>query len=228
MRAERWGLVGALLIGCLIGPYTSFTPALLDVILAAIPLVVSVTLSVLVSRPPGRRMTGLIVVLTCEIILVGLAIAGAAFPAIWQGYSNDAQYISLFAEILLTPFAVVFALGALGTSERTGTIPAEWAIKCAVMSWLGVGIHNVVIPYLVPIVWAAFSVLVLHAQIHSGGFGNALWPIVLAVVVIFISGLYAAGFGVAIIGGLFGAALRTRLMRGSRSNRPSAPPVSQA
>lgn len=208
MRRNWWRLGIALFMGSLVGQYGGFvTASLPDVVISWIALALPVVLSVALDRTLVHKGAALIWVTPPVLVLGGLLIAGTAFPAVWQGYSGDAAFLSLGALILLAPLAAAFAVGVRGGQlAKTGTL----AVACAAVAWLGIGIHNVVLPYLLPLLSIYYAAVIQHATMRAGSGGGILLG---TIIILYISLIYLAGFGLATIAGLLGGALRTRLAR---------------
>jgi hypothetical protein len=225
MRSSWLAPATALLMGCLVGGYSVGPPwaTLAGVVASAVALALPVTLSVAVDPAIARRSWKVAAVGTISLLLGGLLVAGAAFPAVWQGYGSDAAAISVLAAVLLTPFAAGFAVGTVSTRAQPGRGWEGQAIACGVLAWAGVGLQAVALPYLFPIARGFFAVLVLHQPVptSSGGFTYgwvAVIPFVLALIL-----LYGIGFGLAAVVGRLGGTLRARLSRPRRRPDHAAP-----
>ncbi len=158
------------------------------------------------------------------MLLVGrLLVAGAAFPAVWQGYSNDAQGISLLAEMLLTPFAAAFIVIATHPQGEGSNSPEKEAIICALLAWVGIGLHNVLLPYVLPLASGIITSLSPDPLLHRSGLGAGFQLVTAAVVLVYLGCFYAIGFGLAGIEGLLAAALRGRLTRHPATIVPTGP-----
>jgi hypothetical protein len=215
MRRNWWRLGIALFMGSLVGQYGGFiTASLLEVVISCIALALPLVLSVALDHTLTPKSAALIWVTAPVLVLSSLLIAGTAFPAVWQGYSGDAAFLSLGALILLAPLAAAFAVGVHGGQlAKTGTL----AVACAAVAWLGIGIHNVVIPYLFPLLSIYYASVIQHATMRAGFGGGILLG---TIIILYISLIYLAGFGLATIEGLLGGALRSRL---ARSRAPRTP-----
>lgn len=209
----------ALLMGCLVGGYTAGPPwaTLAGVVASALALALPATLSVAVDRAIARRVWTVAGVGAIALLLGGLLVAGATFPAIWQSYSSDAAAISVLAAMLLAPFVAGFAVGTLSSrGEPDQGWEGRQARACGVFAWAGVGLQALALPYLFPFTRGLFAVLVLHQPVptSSGGWAYgwvAVIPVVLGMII-----LYVAGFGLAAAEGLLGGMLRSRLARPGR------------
>ncbi len=209
MRKSHWRRRGAaVLIGGLVGPYTVVLGGkLADVAISAVALGGAVVLGVLLDRTLERKPAALLRVIPPMLILGGLAIAAAADTALWQGYAADAAWICLIGLMLLTPLGATFALGVRGEAADGSSAPA---VMFATLAWVGVGMRNVVLPYLLVLVRAVFIVsssqeLTSYRML----FGLSLYTD-LMILTFFV---YVCAFGVALPLGLLGATLRTRLTR---------------
>lgn len=207
-RAPGWRIGAALLMGGLVGPYISFSkPATPDVLISAAAVALPVLLSVALDRTLTRKVSALLWVGVPVLIVAGLAIAEVVSPGIWQAYASDAGYFSLIALALLAPFAAAFALRA---GSRGLASPAA-AIGYGALAWLGVGVHNIVIPYYPPLAQAFGGIVQAHSQAQrdDSAFGVA----VVALVILLIGSVYLMGLGLAVLGGWGGGALRARMGR---------------
>jgi hypothetical protein len=215
MRERRQANAISFVMGCLVGGYvfgtTSPSPPLIAVVVSTLALAVPPIISVGADIWIRHRVWSLLTVTATSALLGGLLIASAAHPEVWQSYSSDATWISVLGAMFLAPVAAAFAVGA----PRAGRQPLNgWqnqAIACGVLAWAGVGLQAVVLPYVVPFVLTLFAVLVLHQPLptSSGGWTYG-WVIIIPIVLGLIV-LYVAAFALAVLGGLLGGALRTRL-----------------
>jgi hypothetical protein len=215
MRTRWLAPAISLLMGCLVGGYSVGPPfyTLAGVVASALALALPVTLSVALDPAIARRAWAVAGVGAISLVLGGLLVMGAAFPAVWQGYSSDAAAISLLAAMLLAPFAAGFAVGTLSMRAEPDRGWEVQASTCGALAWAGVGLQAVALPYLFPSARVLFAVLVEHQPLptSSGGFTYgwvAAIPLVLALVL-----FYGIGFGLAVFGGFLGGALRARLWR---------------
>ena len=224
---ERWmAIATSLLMGCLVGGYLVGTnsPTLVGVVISVVALALPATISVAVDGRIRRRAVAVAGVAATSASLGGLLIASAANPAFWQGYAGDAGWISVPAAMLLAPVAAAFAVGTPGAPGELGRGWEGRAIACGVFAWAGVGLQSVALPYLLPFARGLFAVVVLRQPVptSSGGFTYgwvAVIPILLALIV-----LYVFGFGLAMIGGRLGGALRSRLSHPHRRPGVANPP----
>jgi hypothetical protein len=212
--ASRWPLVVALLMGGAVGPYTYLSsPQPLDVVLTiaalALPMLFSVALDpAIASRPAALAKVGVPILIIAAVLL-----ANAMNPAIWQSYASTAVLFSLLPAMVLAPLCAGFVSGA-GVDPAAPFAHAarkSLAWRCGALAWLGVGIHNLVIPYVIPLIGlVAFLVTRTPATpVHGGLFG----VFILASLVITLFILFVIGFGLAIPTGLGGEALHARLRR---------------
>ncbi|HEX4628933.1 MAG TPA: hypothetical protein VH137_09100 [Gemmatimonadales bacterium] len=74
----------AILMGCLVGPYTGLFPSLVfAVIVSALVLAIPALTSVLIDPALAHRTATLVSVGVCALLVGSLLVAGAAFPAVW-------------------------------------------------------------------------------------------------------------------------------------------------
>lgn len=201
-RDPGWRLGAALIMGALIGPYTGdLYLTRLDVFISATALALPVLLSVAFDRALAHRAVALVLVGVPVLIIEGLVIASVMFPAVWQGGASDAGFYALVAIGLLAPVAAGFALGV----GRHAVSPVT-AITYGALAWAGVGIHNIVVPYALPLALSAVEMFITHSQPQNA---VALGLAILVTVV--VGSVYLSGFGVAVLGGWGGNVLRSRL-----------------
>jgi len=209
--ASRWPLVVALLMGGAVGPYMYLSsPRPLDVALTiaalALPMLFSVALDAAIPhRPAALAKVGVPILIIAAVLL-----ANAMNPAIWQSYASSAVLFSLFAAMVLAPLCAGFVSGA-GATPAAYADRKSLAWRCGALAWLGVGIHNLVIPYVIPLIGlVAFLVTrTPGTPVHGGFFG--MYILASLVITLFI--LFVTGFGLAIPIGLGGEALHARLRR---------------
>jgi hypothetical protein len=211
-------------MGCLVGGYWYGAPAqtypgLVAVVVSALALGVPVLIGVGVDSRITRRGITFVCVAAITLLLGGLLVAGAAYPAVWQGYSNDASFISVLGEMLLAPIAAAFALGARPNPDR------DWVAQAMVygaLAWLGVGLQNVILPYIIPLASLVVYFIVHHTLPPShGGWGYG-YVFVIIIAVIPLIAIYFVMFGFAISGGLLGGVLR-RLPTPRPATSPPSP-----
>jgi hypothetical protein len=196
------GLALALLLGLLAGVYTdSSGRAIFDNALAAILLALPPLLAVsfdpaLRARPGALARVAAAVALALAAILLGDLLVNAL-----QGQPRLDDGLFVLAALLLIPVSAAFALAGRGPRFRDN---APLAAGCGLVAWLGVGIHNLLIPFL----------LGFYSPSRNG---NDFADLVFAVLVV----LYAIGFGLAALAGLLGAALRAWLLRSGARFQPS-------
>src|SRR5690348_12570363 len=184
----------ALLIGLLAGVYTDnsgraiFDNALAAIVLALPPLLAAAIDPALRVRPGALARVAAAVVLALAAILLGDLLVNAL-----QGQPKLDDGLFVLAAI---------ALAGRGPHFRDN---AALAAGCGLAAWLGVGIHNLLIPFL----------LGFYSPSRNG---NDFADLVFAVLVV----LYAIGFGLAALAGLLGAALRAWFLRSGPRVQPSS------
>lgn len=184
----------ALLAGLLAGVYTdSSGRAIFDNVLAAFLLALPPLLAVsfdpaLRARPGALARVTAAVAFALAAILLGDFLVNALQA---QPRLDDGLFV--LAVILLMPVSAAFALAGRGPRFRDN---AALAAGCGLVAWLGIGIHNLLMPFLL-------------GFFTPGRNGNDFADLVFAVLVV----LYAIGFGLAALAGLLGAALRAWLLR---------------
>jgi hypothetical protein len=225
MRTRWLAPAIALLMGCLVGGYSVGPPwaTLAGVVASVLALALPVTLSVAVDPAIARRAWTVAGVGAIALLLGGLLVVGAAFPAVWQDYRSDAAAISVLGAMLLAPLAAGFAVGTLSMRVEPDRGWEGQARACGVLAWAGVGVQALALPYLFPFARGLFAVLVVHQPVptSSGGFTYgwvAVIPLVLGLIL-----LYGVGFGLAAVGGRLGGMLRARLARPRRRPGHAAP-----
>ncbi|HEX4628934.1 MAG TPA: hypothetical protein VH137_09105 [Gemmatimonadales bacterium] len=115
--------------------------------------------------------------------------------------------------MLLTPFVAAFIVIATRPQGEGGSSPEREALICAVLAWVGIGLQNVLLPYVLPLAAGIITALSPHPPLHRGGLGEGFQLVTAAFVVVYLACVYAIGFGLASIEGLLAAALRGRLTR---------------
>jgi hypothetical protein len=163
-------------------------------------------ISVLIDRTMRRRLGVVAWVGLTALLAGGLVIAGAAFPSVWQGYTNDAAFYSLVALYLLTPLVASFTVTHSAESSLTWE---RRAMSFGLLAWLGLGVQNLLLPYIVPFARSYLDIVVLHAPANRGGLGYGFLPAIFVFFIICI--LYGCGLGLAGILGWVGGALRRRV-----------------
>ncbi|HEU4784658.1 MAG TPA: hypothetical protein VFS83_15050 [Ktedonobacterales bacterium] len=164
----------ALLIGALAGPWFNLThPTALDVALNALVIAV----------PP---------LLAVALVVVVLPLGDVLLNAI-QGFPKFDTTFMIGLAVVLCPLIAAFAVGTRG-ARLGGTVGL--ALGCGVLAWVGVGLHNL----LVPLLLGQFS-----SSGPSSGFGDLVFAVLLI--------LYALGFILALLLGFLGALLRLWLAR---------------
>lgn len=182
----------ALLIGASTGPWFSLTqPTVLDALLCALAMAVPPLLAVTLmktTQPGAPLRTGLFVALLVVLLPLGDVLLNAI-----QGHPRlDVLFIVGLA-IVLCPLIAAFSVGTRGARLR-GT--AALALGCGAMAWLGIGVHNL----LVPLLLGQFS-----STGPSSGFGDLVFVALLV--------FYLVGFVLALLLGIVGALLRLWLAR---------------
>jgi hypothetical protein len=205
--ASRWPLVVALLMGGAVGPYSSFASVTqLDVALSVAALVLPVLFSVVLDAAIPGRSAALAKTGVSVLVLGGLLLANALYPAIWRGYAGTATAVSLFAAMLLSPLSAGFVSGAGADPAAPFAHAARKSLawRCGALAWLGVGIHDFFFPYVLPFIGLA----------SNGSSGGGYVPVVaLGALLVLLSAAYVTGFGLAVATGLGGEALHARLRR---------------
>lgn len=146
-RSVLLRLTLAFLIGLLVGTYTDVTlstAAPLDLAISAVILVVTCLLSLVLDPTLTRRGTALVVTaVVLLLVLGGLPLVDALINQL-QGFPGLDLTSLLVIDLLLAPLVAAFALGASGTRLGPTLGPS---IGCALLAWLGVGLHHVALPY---------------------------------------------------------------------------------
>jgi hypothetical protein len=215
--ASRWPLVVALLMGAAVGPYTDFSsPQALDAALTIAALALPMLLSVALDHAIPSRPAALAKVGAPILIIAALLLANAMNPAIWQSYASSAGWFSLLPAMVLAPLCAGFFSGA-GTNPLAPAAPFAYAARkslawrCGALAWLGVGIHDLVILYVIPFI--GLIVFLVTGTPASQGRGGLFSVFFLATLLIGLFVLFVTGFGLAIPTGLGGEALHARLRR---------------
>lgn len=192
----------ALLLGLLAGVYTDtsgraiFDNALAAVVLALPPLLAAALDPALRARPGALARVAAAVALALAAILLGDLLLNAL-----QGQLKLDDGLFVLAAILLIPVSAAFSLAGRAPRFRDN---AALAAGCGLAAWLGVGIHNLLIPFLL-------------GFFTPGRNGNDFADLIFAVLVV----LYVIAFGLAALAGLLGAALRAWLLRSGPRFQPS-------
>ena len=189
-------LILALLLGLLVGDYSDITLSTavpLDLIISAVVLAVPPLLTVQLDAELARHGRALI------LVAVGLGLVLVIFPLLdvlfnlVQGFPGLDLTTVLAADLLAAPLVAAFALGSRG-KRFGGTVGL--ALGCAVLAWVGVGIHHVLLPY------PAGLCRSLNGATEFADLVCILKDII-----------WAVGIAVAVVAGLIGAALRTAFTR---------------
>lgn len=198
-RSTFTRLALALLIGALAGPWFNLThPTALDVALnalvIAVPPLLAVALTKTAEKTTGRDRALLRVGLAVALVVVILPLGDVLLNAI-QGFPKFDTTFMIGLAVVLCPLIAAFAVGTRGASLG-GTVGL--ALGCGVLAWVGVGLHNL----LVPLLLGQFS-----PSGPSSDFGDLVFVVLLI--------LYALGFVLALLLGFLGALLRLWLARPS-------------
>lgn len=198
-RSTFTRLALALLIGALAGPWFNLThPTALDVALnalvIAVPPLLAVTLTKTAEKTTGRDGALLRVGLAVALVVVILPLGDVLLNAI-QGFPKFDTTFMIGLAVVLCPLIAAFAVGTRGASLG-GTVGL--ALGCGVLAWVGVGLHNLLVPLLL-------------GQFSPSGPSSDFGDLVFAVLLI----LYALGFVLALLLGFLGALLRLWLARPS-------------
>ena len=189
----------ALLIGALAGPWFNLThPTALDVALnalvIAVPPLLAVALMKTAEKTTGRDGALLRVGLAVALVVVVLPLGDVLLNAI-QGFPKFDTTFMIGLAVVLCPLIAAFAVGTRG-ARFGGTVGL--ALGCGVLAWVGVGLHNL----LVPLLLGQFS-----PSGPSSDFGDLVFVVLLI--------LYALGFVLALLLSFLGALLRLWLARPS-------------
>jgi hypothetical protein len=231
MRTRWLASLIALLMGCLVGGYSFIRPvdpmstplsATAGVVISAAALALPATISVLVDPMLSRRGPVVAGVAVTSLLLGGLMIGGAAFPAVWQGYSSDAAGNSVLAAMLLTPFVVAFVVSPLGARPDDNAWESQ-AIVYGVLAWAGIGLQSTLLTYVIPLFRIFIPVILFHQALPRDSGGLAYGWVFDLIFVFALIALYVVGFGYAVLLGLAGGALRRRLARPRRNTAEPLP-----
>jgi hypothetical protein len=183
----------ALLIGALAGPWFNLThPTALDVALNALVIAVPPLLAVALTKTAGRGGALPRVGLAVALVVVVLPMGDVLLNAI-QGFPKFDTTFMIGLAVVLCPLIAAFAVGTRG-ARFGGTVGLAWG--CGVLAWVGVGLHNLLVPLLL-------------GQFSSSGPSSDFGDLVFVVLLIF----YALGFVLALLLGFLGALLRLWLAR---------------
>ena len=181
-----WRLAAALLIGGLVGFYTSFaSPGTLDVIVSGAALLVPALLHVALNPHMRRSVAALAWAIGGALLLCGLFFLLAG-PGNMPG---GAVCVMLW----LAPISASFAVG----SSQRQRVRRKWrlSVLCGMLAWLGVGIHNL-----------------LFAIIIGNVLADPIGELLLGLAVV----LFLFGFLVSVFTSLLGANLYAWLRRRDR------------
>jgi len=194
-RSTFTRLALALLIGALAGPWFNLThPTALDVALNALVIAVPPLLAVALTKTAGRGGALPRVGLAVALVVVVLPMGDVLLNAI-QGFPKFDTTFMIGLAVVLCPLIAAFAVGTRG-ARFGGTVGL--ALGCGVLAWVGVGLHNLLVPLLL-------------GQFSSSGPSSDFGDLVFVVLLIF----YALGFVLALLLGFLGALLRLWLARPS-------------
>lgn len=183
----------ALLIGALAGPWFNLThPTALDVALNALVIAVPPLLAVALTKTAWRGGALPRVGLAVALVVVVLPMGDVLLNAI-QGFPKFDTTFMIGLAVVLCPLIAAFAVGTRG-ARFGGTVGL--ALGCGVLAWVGVGLHNLLVPLLL-------------GQFSSSGPSSDFGDLVFVVLLIF----YALGFVLALLLGFLGALLRLWLAR---------------
>ena len=183
----------ALLIGALAGPWFNLThPTALDVALNALVIAMPPLLAVALMKTARRGGALPRVGLAVALVVVILPLGDVLLNAI-QGFPKFDTTFMIGLAVVLCPLIAAFAVGTRG-ARLDGTVGL--ALGCGVLAWVGVGLHNLLVPLLL-------------GQFSSSGPSSDFGDLVFVVLLIF----YALGFALALLLGFLGALLRLWLAR---------------
>lgn len=185
----------AFVIGAAAGPWFNLThPTALDVLLNMLVIALPPLLAVLLMKSPQRGGALLRVGLAVALLVVLLPLGDVLLNAMQgQGFPKlDTTFVAGMA-MVLCPLIAAFAVGTRG-ARLLGTVGL--ALGCGVLAWLGMGLHNLLVPLLL-------------GQFSPSGPSSDFGDLVFAVLLIF----YGIGFALALLLGFLGAATRLWLTR---------------
>ena len=183
----------ALLIGAVAGPWFNLThPTILDAVLNALAIALPLLLAVLLMKSANRNGALLRVGLAVALLVVILPLGDVLFNAI-QGFPKFDTTFLVGMAVVLSPLVAAFAVGTRG-ARLGGTVGL--ALGCGVVAWIGMGIHNLLVPLLL-------------GQYSRSGPSSDFGDLVFATLLV----LYVVGFALALALGIVGAALRLWLAR---------------
>ncbi len=175
MKQPVWPRLGlALLMGALVGPYVwnrlgqSLSLSCMALIVTG-PFIAAALLNEVIRRDAVALSLALALPLLLIVWVALISLYPAAWRALWQGYANDAAFISLLIVMLITPAAAAFAAGAM--PPRPDAQPAfdTRAVLYALVAWLGIGVQNLALTYLVPVAESIWYIAVHHSAGPHGG-----------------------------------------------------------
>ncbi len=185
-----WRLSAALVLGGLVGFYTSFSsPGWLDVLLAGAALLLPPLVHLLLDQARRRKLLTLLWALA-GVLALALLFVLIAGP-------GDTPEGDVLLMLWLAPISASFAVGSVRTRVRR-----KWrlAVLCGMVAWVGVGLHNLL---------GATLTHLFASQGPFGGNGLVFFGLFLI--------LWLFGLLIAVLTGLLGAALHAWLQRRGRS-----------
>lgn len=187
----------ALLIGAVAGPWFDLThPTWLDALLNALAIALPPLLAVALMKPEQRGGAWVRVGLAVALLVVVLPLGDVLLNAV-QGFPKfDTSFVVGMA-VVLCPLMAAFAVGTRGARLR-GT--AGLALGCGVLAWVGMGLHNLLVPLLL-------------GQFSPAGPSSDFGDLVFAVLLV----LYISGFALSLLLGFLGAIARLWLARPAES-----------
>ena len=190
MPSYLWRLSGALVLGGLVGFYTSFSsPVGLDVLLAGTALLLPPLVHIVQDQARRRKFLTLLWALAG-----GLALALLFVLILGPGATALGDILLM---LWLAPISAGFTLGSIRTRVRR-----KWrlAVLCGLLAWVGVGLHN--------LLGATLSGLFsFHGPFKENG------PVFFGLFLI----LWLFGLLIAVLTGLLGAGIHAWLQRRGRA-----------
>lgn len=185
----------ALLIGAVAGPWFNLThPTGLDALLNALAIALPPLLAAALASPASGGGRGALprVGLAVALLVVILPLGDLLLNTVQGSPRFDTVFLTSMA-IVLAPLVAGFTVGMRGMLLRA---TAGLALGCGVVAWLGVGLHNLLVPYLL-------------GQFSPSGPSSDFGDLVFAVLLV----LYVIGFAWALLLGFLGAVVRLWLAR---------------
>lgn len=205
MRPTVW-LRGALafLMGALVGGYRLAMPL-------PLPLWLPVAISILVVSAPVALVAlrnsailsraTLIAILALPILLLGMLLVRIFLPSVFGPAGNFAVKLAFAIALLCAPAAAAFTLSVPSPQpEPGGGALRRRATAYALLAWAGIGVQNIVFPYLIPA-----SVILWYTAMGAGpslyaGLARLVLGIALFAIIAWLMGFalaMAEGAGVA-------------------------------